>query len=207
MTAFSRSPRRRSKSPRLLSRGADFLLHEVLDALADQYLPVSERIDEQLDDIEDRVLNDPSRALLLELLGLKRVVVHLRRVLIPQREVLRKMGASEDGLISKEGRFFFRDVYDHLYRVSELAELHREVIASALEAYLSAVNNRLSEVMKVLTIIATLILPLTLITGIYGMNFDVMPELRWKYGYAATLAGMFALAAAMILYFRRRRWL
>jgi magnesium transporter len=195
------------RTPRLLARGSDFVLHAALDALTDQYLPVSDRIDDQLDDIEDRVLDNPTRETLLEILSLKRVVVHLRRVLIPQREVLRRLGSAEEGLVSKEGRFFFRDVYDHLYRVSELAELHREVISSALEAYLSAVSNRLNEIMKVLTMISTLILPLTLITGIYGMNFDVMPELRWKYGYPATIAAMAVVTILMLAWLRRRRWL
>jgi magnesium transporter len=194
-------------SSRTMNRGAEFILHEVLDALVDEYIPVSESLDRQLDVLEERVIHEPKREVLLEILELKRVVVHLRRLLVPQREVLRKIGNDESDLVSREGRLFFRDVHDHLYRVSELTELHREMITSALEAYLSSVSNRLNEVMKVLTIIATLILPLTLITGIYGMNFHYMPELRSPYGYPAALLLMAAVAAGMLTYFKRRGWL
>ena len=198
---------RSRNSPRILARGTEMILHEILDGLADQYIPVSESLDEQLDMLEDRVVYEPKREVLLQILELKRVVVQLRRIVIPQREILRKLASGEFEIISREGGFFFRDVYDHIHRVSELAELQREVISSALEAYLSSVSNRLGEVTKVLTIIATLILPLTLITGIFGMNFEHMPELHWRLGYPAALTLMFLVAGSMLLYFKRRGWL
>jgi magnesium transporter len=196
-----------ARNPRPLERGPAYVAHAVLDHLVDYYLPVVDSFDDELDELESRVVADPSRAVLQRIFQLKRALQRLRRVALHQREVLHRLSRGEFDVIPEPALPFYRDVYDHFVRVADLADGYREALSGALEAYLSTVSNRMNEVMKALTLIATVFLPLTFIVGVYGMNFDHMPELHWRWGYAVTWGVMLVVAAAMVIWFRRRRWL
>lgn len=195
------------KNPALLGRTPDFLLHLLLDRLVDSYLPVLDLVEERIDAAEDAVLRRPLPGTLDEVLTLKREVASLRRFSVLQREVLRALSSGEFPLIHPDLFMYYRDVYDHLVRISDLTESYRDLLTSVLEAHLTAISNRLNEVMKVLTIIATVMMPLTLITGVYGMNFKHMPLLDSPAGFWIVLGGMGALALAMLAAFRRAGWL
>ncbi|HJU93837.1 MAG TPA: CorA family divalent cation transporter, partial [Pyrinomonadaceae bacterium] len=149
----------------------------------------------------------PNNKILSEIMELKRSVLRLRRISIKQMDILHRMSRGEFPLIPEEMRPFYRDVYDHLVRVVDLSENYRDLISGSLEAYLSVVSNRLNEIMKVLTIFSAIMLPLTFIAGVYGMNFDNMPELRSRYGYFAVLLIMVVVAVGMLLFFKRRGWI
>jgi magnesium transporter len=143
---------------------------------------------------------------LTRIFELKRSLQALRRISIPEREIFLRMSRGEFDVVPHDALPYFRDVYDHLVRVADFAESYRDMVTSALDAYLSAQSNRMNEIMKTLTLISTVMLPLTFIAGIYGMNFDLMPELKWRYGYAFALGLMAVVALAIIAWFRRRRW-
>jgi magnesium transporter len=196
-------------TPVACQRGPAFLLHQILDQVVDFYSPVLDDFDERIDRLEDDIftLNRPNNQILSEVMDLKRSVLRLRRISGKQMDILHRMSRGEFSLITEEMRPFYRDVYDHLVRVVDLAESYRDLISGSLEAYLSVVSNRLNEVMKVLTIFSAIMLPLTFIAGIYGMNFDNMPELHSRYGYYAVWGFMIAVAIAMLLFFRRRGWI
>jgi magnesium transporter len=190
-----------------MSRGADFLAHALLDGLVDDYQPAVEQLDETLARVEEAVLAQPQSKLLQEILLLKRNVQRLRRTIIPQRDVVNRLSRGEyPQLIHSETRIYFRDIYDHVVRVEELMESVRDLADGVLNTYLSALNNRMNEVMKTLSVVATILLPLTFIASIYGMNFHNMPELDWHYGYFLALGAMLVVAAGMLLFFRARRW-
>jgi len=142
-----------------------------------------------------------------QIFDLKRDVMHLRRVTGPQRDILNRLSRDPFRVIGEKAAIYFRDVYDHLARIADLSDLYRDMVSSALDAYLSSVSNRLNEVMKILTIFTATMMPLTLITGIYGMNFDHMPELRMRYGYYSVLVIMLVLMVGMFVYFRRKKWI
>jgi magnesium transporter len=196
-------------SPVICQRGATFLLHSVIDSIVDDYLPVMDDFDERINDLEDNIfsLHRPNDQILEEILGLKRSVLRLRRISSKQLEVLYRMSHGQFQLISGPVLPFFRDIYDHIVRVTDLAESYRDLISGSLEAYLSVVSNRLNEIMKVLTIFSAIMLPLTFIAGVYGMNFDNMPELRSRYGYYAVWGIMIAVAVGMLGFFWRRGWI
>jgi magnesium transporter len=195
------------RDSRPLQRGAAYLLYRLADELVTDYMPVIEEIDEAIDRIEDRVFDDPAPDLLEKLFTLKRALLRLRRTVAPQREALNKLARGDFDVVGEEMRVFFRDVYDHLVRLHDITESLRDLVGGALDTYLSVVSNRMNEVMKVLTIIATIFIPLTLIAGIYGMNFQYMPELGWRWGYPVVWLVMLTIGALMLVYFRRKRWL
>jgi magnesium transporter len=196
-------------SPVPCQRGADFLLHQIIDSVVDDYLPIMDDFDERINELEENIfeLREPSQKTLQETLDLKRSVLRLRRISAKQLEILYRMSHGQFRLISGPVLPFFRDIYDHMLRVTDLAESYRDLIGSSLEAYLSVVSNRLNEIMKVLTIFSAIILPLTVIVGVYGMNFDYMPELHSRYGYFAVLGSMVAIVIGMILLFWWRGWI
>lgn len=196
-------------SPVACQRGTAFLLHQILDQVVDYYSPVLDDFDTRIDEVEDNIFNlkRPNNTILAEIMELKRSVLRLRRISVKQMDILHRMSRGEFALIPDVMRPFYRDVYDHLVRVVDLSESYRDLISGSLEAYLSVVSNRLNEIMKVLTIFSAIMLPLTFIAGIYGMNFDNMPELHSRYGYFTVLVFMIAVAVAMLLFFRRRGWL
>jgi len=196
-------------TPIACQRGAPFLLHQILDQIVDYYSPVLDDFDERIDKLEDDIftLRRPNNEILSEIMDLKRSVLRLRRISGKQMDILHRMSRGEFSLIPQEMRPFYRDVYDHLVRVVDLAENYRDLISGSLEAYLSVVSNRLNEIMKVLTIFSAVMLPLTFIAGVYGMNFDNMPELHSRYGYYAVWTLMAIVAVGMLLFFKRRGWI
>jgi magnesium transporter len=196
-------------SPVTCQRGAPFLMHAIIDSIVDDYLPVMDDFDEQINDLEDNIftLKRPNNEILEEILGLKRSVLRLRRISSKQLEVLYRMSHGQFELISGPVLPFYRDIYDHLVRVTDLAESYRDLISGSLEAYLSVVSNRLNEIMKVLTIFSAVMLPLTFIAGVYGMNFDNMPELHSRYGYYAVWVIMIAVTVGMLGLFWKRGWI
>jgi magnesium transporter len=195
------------RNPNVMARGMDFMLHQIMDRLIDNYFPKLEILEDKIEALETEVFTDPSPELLNTVFELRHHVVHLKRVASQEREVLIAITRGAFPFVSERAQIYFKDIYDHLFKIVEIADNHRETMNIILQAYLSLVSNKLNNTMRVLTVIATIMLPLTVITGIYGMNFDHMPELRWRYGYYATLLGMAMLAAGMLLYIRRRNWL
>lgn len=191
----------------LLKQGADFLFYYLSDVLVDEYFPVLDLIDAQLDRLEARAFNDPDRQLLAELFQLKRQLITLRRSLGPERDIFNVIVRRDFPYVRPQVHLYFLDVYDHLARLIDTIDTYRDMLSNAMDGYLSAVSNRLNEVMKVLTIIATIMMPLTVITGVYGMNFVRMPFLGSPWGFYGIMGGMAAIAGAMLLYFRRRKWL
>jgi magnesium transporter len=196
-------------SPIACQRGPAFLLHQILDHVVDYYSPVLDDFDDRIDRLEHEIftLHRPNNAILAQIMDLKRSVLRLRRISTKQMDILLRMSRGEFELIPEEMRPFYRDVFDHLVRVVDLAESYRDLISGSLEAYLTVVSNRMNEIMKVLTIFSAIMLPLTFIAGVYGMNFDNMPELHSRYGYLGTLAVMGVVAVGMLIFFWRRGWL
>ena len=196
-------------SPVICKRGPAFLLYQILDQVVDYYSPVLDDFDDRVDQLEQEIfgLKRPNNQILSQIQDLKRGVLRLRRISNKQMDILLRMSRGEFGLIPEDMRPFYRDVYDHLVRVVDLSESYRDLISGSLEAYLSVVSNRMNEIMKVLTIFSAIMLPLTFIAGVYGMNFDNMPELHSRYGYFGTLFLMAVVAVGMLFFFWRRGWL
>ena len=199
--------RPRTSKGRIRKMGADYLLYSLLDAVVDNYFTVLERIGERIEDIEDQIVLNPSPATLQALHKLKRNLILLRKSVWPLREVINRLERWESKLVSKATSIFLRDLYDHTIQVIDSVETFRDMLSVMLDIYMSSVSNRMNEVMKVLTIIATIFIPLTLIAGIYGMNFKYMPELEWVAGYPLVLLSMLAIGIVMIFYFKRKRWI
>jgi magnesium transporter len=202
----------RQCGPRMMEGGATYLAYAIVDAVVDAYFPVLEKLGDQLEAVEARVLESPEPAHLAELHTLRRELLQLRRSVWPLRDVLGTVLREEGGHLDPAIRVYWRDCHDHAIRVLDLVEIYREVVAGLLELYLSMMSHRLNEVMKVLTLVATIFIPLSFIASIWGMNFDTshplnMPELRWKYGYLFALGMMAAVGGGMLIAFRRRRWL
>lgn len=186
---------------------ADYLAYALIDAVVDHYFEMLEQIGEQIETLEDELMNRPDRATLAKIHHFKREMLLLRRSVWPLREVLGRLSRTESPLISNETRLFLRDVHDHCIHIMDTVETFRELLVGMLDLYLSSVSNRMNEVMKMLTLIATVFMPLTFIAGVYGMNFAVMPELHWTWGYPAVLGLMLVIALGLVVFFRRRRWL
>ncbi|NOZ80258.1 MAG: magnesium/cobalt transporter CorA [DPANN group archaeon] len=191
----------------LFRRGADFLMHALIDEEIDHYFPVLQKVDDRLDRLQDRVLHSTDPGLLNKLFAIKRSLLDVRKNAFPQREVIGLLAKRDSPFISSDCELYFRDVNDHMFRLTYMLDSFRDIISTTLDVHLSVVSNKMNEVMKVLTIIATIMMPLTLITGIYGMNFRFMPELAWKYGYFFSLLVMAVVAVLFLLYFKRKRWL
>ncbi len=195
------------RHPDCSARGPDFLFHLILDSIVDESAPVVEKISDQLDAIERRMFTDPSQKLLAQLLKIKRKVSYLRKTLILEREVLARLIRGEFQLVDTREIAYYRNVYDHLVRYTELIEAAREMVSDLMQTHLAAASNRLNQVMKVLTMISTIILPMTLIAGIYGMNFAVLPEKDWRYGYPFALGMMALVAVAGFIFFKWKKWI
>ena len=192
---------------RLLGNGPDFLLYNIVDQMVDAHFPLLDEIEECVDDLQDAIFKDAEPSHLDELLHLKRDVNVLRRQSLPQRELLNQISRGDAQFIQRQHLIYFRDCYDHMFRISETIDVERDMMASTMEAYLSVIANRTNEIMKVLTILSTIMLPLTVIGGIYGMNFKHMPELEWHYGYLFALGLMAATTTTLLLFFRWRGWI
>jgi len=193
--------------------GADYLAYALIDTLVDGAFPILETLGETLEDLEKELVRNPSPRQLHELHSLRRELLYLRRAMWPQREVIHALQREENHLVRRETRVYLRDTYDHTIQILDLLETYRDLATGMLDLYLSSVSNRLNEIMKVLTIISTIFIPLTFLTSLYGMNFNPaagrlsMPELNSPYGYPVLLLIMLAIVGGMLYYFRRKRWL
>jgi len=192
---------------RIRGLGSDYLAYALLDAIVDEYLPLMDRLGEALEHIEERVIECPTRALLSELACLKGDLIAIRRDIWPQREALHGLMRGDVGAISTEVQPYLRDVHDHCVQVAEVLEVYREIAASVMNLYLTSIANRTNEVMKVLTVVSTIFIPLTFLVGVYGMNFHHMPEYEWRWAYPVLWLLMLGGSVAMVLAFRRRGWL
>lgn len=203
----------RNPRARLRQAGPDYLAYSILDAVIDAYFPLLEADGELLETLEDALIEKPDPKLLEQLYTVRRRLLKLRRALWPLREMTSSLLREETPRLRPETRVYLRDCYDHTVQLIDLMEVYREISSGLMDLYLSSISNRLNEVMKVLTIITVIFIPLTFVAGVYGMNFDPdaspwnMPELRWKYGYLACLLLMLLIAAGEIIYFRRKGWL
>jgi magnesium transporter len=195
----------RSGKGRLRKLGADHLAYALLDAVVDRYFPILERIGDRVDALEEELVSDPTARTLEELHRLKREMLYLRRSVWPLREVISGLERAESPLIQESTGIYLRDVYDHIIQVIDTIETYRDMLAGMLDIYLSSVSNRMNAVMKVLTIIATIFMPLTFLAGVYGMNFKHMPELEW--GYPLIWGVILFVGLVMLLYFKRKQWL
>jgi magnesium transporter len=192
---------------RFVGNGPDFVLHSIVDQIVDRYFPVIEQVEDCVDHLQDTIFEQAAPQHLDELLHLKRDVNKLRRHALPQRELVNAISRGDTQFVQKQHLIYFRDVYDHLYRIAEMIEAERDMIAGAMEAYLSVIANRTNEIMRVLTVLSTIIMPPTLIAGIYGMNFVHMPELRWPHGYLFAILLMVISTGTMLLFFKRKGWI
>jgi magnesium transporter len=192
---------------RIRTMGSDYLLYGIVDSVVDNYFAVLENIGTAIEEQEDWLLSTPNQDLLDNIYGLKRELVFLRKSIWPMREVANTLQHSDHIIIKKATSVFFRDIYDHTIQVVEAVETFRDMMTSMLDLYLSTVSNKMNEIMKVLTIFAAIFIPLTFIAGVYGMNFEFMPELKWKLGYAFWWLGALILTGGMLIYFKRKKWL
>jgi len=192
---------------RIMKRGADFLAYAMIDALIDNVMPTIDKMSDVADEIEEEVIRNPQRSTLEAILKLKRSTLRIHRVMAPQREVLNRMSRREFSIIEEEARIFYRDVYDHIVRIEELGQTLRDRADNALATHLSSVANRQNETMRILSLVATIFLPLALVAGIYGMNFEYMPELGWRWGYFAVLGFIGAVIIAAVSLLQARRWI
>jgi magnesium transporter len=197
----------RRNHARIRGAGADHLAYALVDAVVDYYFPLLERYGERLETVEDEVVARPSGRTVANIHRVKRDLLMLRRTAWPMREAINSLVRDESPFIARETRTYLRDCYDHAVRIIDILETDRETAFGLLETYLSATSNRMNEVIKVLTVITTIFMPLTFIAGIYGMNFMHMPELSRPWGYPAVLASMAAIGLGMLFYFRRKGWL
>lgn len=198
------------RDERHVQDGPDHLLYRIIDSLVMGYMPLVEQIDHQIDQIEDQIFDNPNRATLEQIFALKRTLLSMRRIIVPQREVLNKLARDEYRVIDPKDRVFFRDIYDHLVRLHDLNENLRDLVSGVMDTYLSVINNRMNEVMKTLAIITTLFMPITFVTGFFGMNFfePVAQLFGWtnRQVFEITVGIMLALPIIMYIWMRRRTW-
>jgi magnesium transporter len=196
-----------SKNPKALARGPDFLFHIIIDELVDNYTPILDQLDALMDDMEREVFHEPTQETMIRILQMRRNITTLRRVAFYQREMLNRLSRGEFTLITRDEMLYYRNVFDHLVRMTDLTDSYRETVGGLLDAYLSVTSNKLSQVMKVLTIISTIFLPLSVITGFFGMNFAHLPGLQSPMGVILTTLSMVLVAGGMLWVFRRNRWI
>lgn len=199
--------RLRSGRGKIRKSGVDYLAYSLLDAVVDGYFAILEKLGERIDLLEEELISQPGRPIVERLYNLKRELLFLHKAVWPLREVISSLERRESPLISETTVPYLRDVYDHVAQIIDTMDIYREMLSTMLDLYLSSVSNRLNEVMKVLTVIATIFMPLTFIAGVYGMNFKHMPELEWKYGYLLSWIVMAGIGVGMYIYFRRKQWM
>jgi magnesium transporter len=198
--------RLRNAKGRIRKMGADYLAYSLLDAIVDSYFAILEKTGERIETLEEELVSEPDERTLRRIHVLKREMIELRRSIWPLRELISGLQRSESPLLTETTSVYLRDVYDHTIQIIDAIESFRDMVSGMLDIYLSSLSNRMNAVMKVLTIIATLFIPLTFIVGVYGMNLQ-MPETKWPYSYAAVWCLMLAIAVGMLIYFRRKKWL
>ncbi len=201
------------RTGRIRTKRVDYLLYSILDLVIDQGFPVLEHFGERIEEIEEELLNSPNKNTLSKIHEVRRELFLVRRLLWPHREVLNHLLQGDRELVRDDTRIYFRDCYDHTIQIMDLVENYRDMTGSMLEVYLSSISHRLNEIMRVLTLIATIFIPLTFIVGIYGMNFGIntaspwaMPELNWYYGYPTIWVIMIGVVGGMLIYFRKKNW-
>lgn len=199
--------RLQNTSSRIRTFGVDYLAYAMLDTIIDQNFLLLDSLDESVDEIEDELLDQPTAMTLAKIQKIKRELIFIRRAVSPLRDLLSAIIRTDSGLIQEKTHLYFRDVLDHVLRVTEAIESYRDILGSLLDIYISSVSNRMNEVMKVLTVFASIFIPLTFIVGIYGMNFDYMPELHWKWAYPTLWLLLVAIPAGLIVFFKKRKWL
>ncbi|MBU1162071.1 MAG: magnesium/cobalt transporter CorA [Proteobacteria bacterium] len=197
---------RKSKT-RIRKAGCDYLAYALIDAIVDHYFLILEKLGEKIEALEEDLLENPSPETLQTLHEMKREMIYLRKQIWPIREIINSLVKSESSLIQEQLHVYFRDVYDHTIQIIDTIESYRDILAGMLEIYLSTLSNKMNEVMKVLTIIATIFIPITFIAGVYGMNFKFMPELEWRWGYVMVWAIIVVAAGIMIGFFKKKQWL
>jgi magnesium transporter len=191
---------------RVRKMGADYLAYRLLDTIVDHYFVILEKMGDHIEKLEEDLLSRPDRQLLHRIHLAKREMILLRRAVWPLREVISGLQRADSGNITSAVQPFLRDLYDHTIQIIDTVETYRDVITGLLDLYLSSISNRMNEIMKVLTIMSTLFIPLTFIVGVYGMNFDNIPELHWRWGYFAVWGVMLGCVGGMFVFFRRKGW-
>lgn len=199
--------RMENEKSRLRNNRSDYLAYALIDAIVDHYFILLDQLGERIIGIEERLMNEPGEDIMEEIHNLKREMISLRGAIWPMREVIAQIHRGESDLFAEKTLLFLRDVYDHTIQVVDTVESYRDMLSGLMDLYLSTLSNRMNEVMKVLTIIATIFIPLTFIAGIYGMNFEHMPELGLPWAYPAVWGIMIGVVIIMLLYFRRKKWL
>lgn len=198
----------KSSTGKFVSLGADYLAYAILDFIVDQNFILLDRLDESITEIEDSLLvGEPTQEMLYKIQGLKREMIGIRRYVSPVRELVSEMIHSESDLIDESTHLFLRDVSDHAIRVVESVESYRDILTGLLDIYVSSVNNKMNQIMKVLTVFTSIFIPLTFIAGVYGMNFEYMPELKWQWAYPATWVLFVTIPVVLLVYFKKKKWL
>ena len=197
----------RKGSGQIRRQKADYLMYAIMDAVIDSYFPLLEKVGEVIEQLEGDVVAKPSNETLSRVHHTKRSLLEVRRTIWPLRDAINTLLRDENQLVSENTRLYLRDCYGHAIQVLDVTETYRELASSLMDVYLSSISNKMNEVMKVLTVIATIFIPLTFIAGVYGMNFERMPELKWRWGYAGVWAVMGAVTVAMAWFFARKGWL
>ena len=188
-------------------QGPDYLAYVILDSIVDRYFSIQDTIDEVVDELEEELLKEPLRETLMKIQRVKRGLIYIRRVVSPQRDMLGVILHTDTPLIQTKTMVYFRDVYDHVLRVSEAVDSYREIMTGLLDIYVSSISNKMNEIMKVLTVFASIFIPLTFLTGIYGMNFENMPELKTKWGYPLLWGIFITIPLLLLVLFKKKKWL
>jgi magnesium transporter len=195
------------KDGRIRKFGPDYLAYALIDAIVDNYFVVMEMLEGKVEGLEEELVTNPSRESLHKINQLKKDMIFLRKSVWPLRELINKLERSESPLVRESTTIYLRDVYDHTIQVIDTLETFRDMVSGMIDIYLSGLSYKMNEIMKVLTLIATIFIPLTFVVGLYGMNFKNMPEIQWEYGYYAVLALMALMVAGMLTYFRSKKWI
>ena len=199
--------RLRQSKGRVRKLGADYLFYALLDAVVDWYFNAIEKIGDKVETLEEEIINQPRKESLVELYNIKREVIYLRKQVWPLRDMINNLLRSESEFITPNTQLFFRDLLDHSTRIIDTVETHRDLLSSMMDIYLSNNSNKMNEVMKVLTIMSSVFIPVTFIAGVYGMNFTYMPELKSPYGYAGVWVVMFSVMGGLLYYFKKKKWI
>jgi magnesium transporter len=197
---------RAERDERLLSRGADILFHTLIDTAVDNYNAILDTFEYEVDQVEDDVLGESDEETLRSIFTLRRDIIQLKRIVMPQKELLYQLSRGDTPLISQKLAVYFSDIYDHLVRINDISDAYRENLISSLEVYYSAVSTKTNEVIKVLTILTAIFIPPTFLVGLWGMNFSHMPELEWDFGYYVSLGVILLIMIGMIVFFRLKKW-
>lgn len=197
----------RNGKGRIKKMGADYLAYSLMDTIVDNYFIILEKLGERIEDLEEELIANPAPKTAKTIHNLKREMIFLRKSVWPLREVISGLERCGSSLIQESTRIYLRDVYDHTIQVIDSIETFRDMLSSMIDIYLSSISNRMNEVIKMLTIIATIFIPLTFIAGVYGMNFKYMPELEWRWGYPVIWSVMLTIGILMLIYFKRKKWI